>query len=236
MNSIDIFNDFSIFDCPIFEIDKNLKNFKKYNVAINNFVNVYPNAIDADYIAGKLILSEVETNIYKSIFKSICQSSNQQFIDFIDKCTILDMDFLMSEVLKIIIDSKKYEYMIVGYNIASRILTSHYSNEFKMIDSPKRKTNLPYEIGEIFNTKIFLDPTIGYDNRIFLLNKIYLNFRLEFFGLSVDTYVGEFLSDNKQPDSMIIYILEDETSIGTSEYKKFKRDKKIEKIIGKDNQ
>ena len=215
--------------------DISLNNFKKFEISINNSFNINIPGVDTDIMFEKLLYSEVESNIYKEIFKSITDTDDIDFIDYIGKN--IDDGNLYKDIVNLIL-SNKFSYVITNAQIGSIIQDSqnfHFNKQFS--NTSLRTSSAPYVIGSIGPTKVFVNPYMKFtDNRVIMFNGSYLNFRNldRSEGVSPLNHTNiriNFEADIKSTPSKVVFIIDSENSEGYLQFKSLMRNINIDKIL-----
>lgn len=221
-----------ILTIPLFKEDMSLTNFK--NITFNMKIpKLMSDSIKSEVI-NKHVNDQIIYDLNKSILKLIPDNQDKSesiFIENINK----DIDSSVLYEIYSLVKINSPKYLMTNIQIGSILRNS--DNLYKM---PKHSSSrgTPYEIGEIYPTKVLIDPSMSYnDNRLIMINDhIGLNFK----GFS-KVRTDDIYPDNnikikfdiaiKEPDFKTIYII---TSKNSEEYLKFKghnRNITINKIL-----
>jgi hypothetical protein len=212
--------------------DIRLNNFKRFEISINNYINIP--GVDTDIMFEKLLYSEVESNIYKEIFKSITDTDDIDFIDYIGKN--IDDGNLYKDIANLVL-SNKFSYIITNAQIGSIIQDSrnfHFNKHFS--NTTLRTSSAHYSIGRIGPTEVFVNPYMKFtDNRVIMFNGSYLNFRnlcrVEDVSPLNHNIRINFGADIKSTPSKVVFIIDSEKSEGYLQFKSLIRNENIDKIL-----
>lgn len=203
--------------------NKNLSNLKKFTINITNSEN-YSHIYD-EHI-NKHLMSNIKSYLFKEVISILEETEETNYIDYIGKN--ID-DGVLNRYLVEFIKSENYQYIITN-SLTSSILQDVSIFNHKLISyNFRRSSDSPYSIGQIFNTKIYTDPYMKYnDNRMIMFNDVFINlqnFKIDNFGASLDYSL-------KTSNSKVVFIVDSENCESYIKYKKHNRNINLNKILG----
>lgn len=208
--------------------NKNLTNFTKYSFSYFNPNTASVFGLDVYDIAKGMVNSEINQSVSNSIIKSLLESDNFGYIDYINK-NIDDNNFY--RIVVELIKRENYKYLIVNSQIGS-IMQDSPEFEYQTMGLRTSASAVAYGIGKIRDTKIYVDPYMKFnDNKLLFFNNIDIN--LSDFRVSdaPNQIIVDFLLDFEITDSKIVYVLDSVNSENYLSYKRVLRDKKIDNIL-----
>lgn len=220
-------------ESELFSINNDIKDFDKINIDIQKNTSRLPSYINIEESYINIIINELIANIYKNVIGYIKKESMVEYYDFLKK----DIEsFSESNKFTNLVYSISQKNIIINGRFSNIIVDSLYSNGLNRSNVGNIinhiNPRLPYKIIENYNSIIFNDPFLKYnDNSLIVFDDILINIsNLDIlddeYKISINCLVGFGVKNPK-----IYSVIESEKSEGYVDFIKRVRRGRIKGIV-----
>lgn len=219
------------------KINKNLNNFERHQISMNNSGVGTAFNIDVTSIVTSTLISELNQTLIRNILKSMFNTTKFDYLDLRPDGSLMTGRVHLERLVQMIYQSG-YKNVVTTGMISSELMDSAYFSSNGFQHASMSSTSTFYNSGSLNGVKVWVDPYMKFnDGRLCLFNDVDINIEdvdlVEVInpGDIQSTFKIQYKSDFIVSDSKLIFVIESENSEAYVQYKSLQRDIKIDNIL-----